>query len=112
MKTLLSTLTMAIIALGSFTITPAYAHCGMCKSSEKSHKMKPCEKSMKVGKTCGCSKKAKHDHMKKDNPCKVCEQNDKRFEMNKEMTKGKYNRTEKGDYQVKSRGPRQSNYND
>lgn len=108
MKTLIFTLTIAILALGTFAVQPAYAHCGTCEASEKSHKMKPCEKSMNAEKPCTKCMEAKVKKV----TCKVCEQNDKRFEMNKEMTKGMYKKTEKGDYHVQSRGPRTSNYND
>ncbi len=101
MKILTLILATAFITLGAFGVSTAYAHCGMCEASmHKSGDMKSCEKCIK----------AKHDHGAK--PCKVCEQNDKRFELEKGMTKGWQDRNEKGTYHVLKTKPMTSPYND
>lgn len=113
MKTLIFTFAMAFIAFGTLAATSAYAHCGVCEASvNKAGKIKPCTKCMEAGKPCKCAKKKAMSHDDGNKPCKMCDKSDKRMEMNKDMQKGSYTKTEKGDYQVQSRGPRQSNYND
>lgn len=110
MKTILFTLTMTLIAFASFGTTSSYA-CGMCGKSDSSHEMKPCEKSMNgEKKPCEKCMGKKHDHNAE--PCKICQENDKRFETNKEMTKGEQYKTEKGTYHVQSRGMVDDGYND
>ncbi len=123
---------LSILALAAFLMIAApstsMSHCGVCEASQhKGGEMKPCTKCVDAGKTCDCAHKKhdkkhkektcgsckdgmKHGHGKK--PCKVCEQNDKRFEMDKEMTKGKQNFGEKGTYRVQSRGPANTGYNE
>ncbi len=119
MKTLLFTLTMALIAFGAFGATKSYAHCGVCEASEKAHEMKkkpctkclekkkPCTKCMEKGRSTPCSKCMKCAEKNKEKPCKICEQSERKWKSKKSMM----DHSAKGSLTIRSGSPEAGRYN-
>jgi hypothetical protein len=105
MKTILFTLSLALIAFGAFAIAPSTANaCATCGCSEMK-KSCDCGKDHQHGqKTCGCK-----DKKIKMKPCKVCEKSEKAW--NKKYKPMK-DHSEKGSVTFMSRGAIDDGFND
>jgi len=120
MKTMLYTLSLAIIAFGGFAISSSAAYaCHGCGCSEMKSSCNCAEKRQSNEKKCGCMKKASStnkdatyrgkDKKAEKKPCKVCEKSVKAW--NKKKSKSMIDHSEKGSVTFMSRGSVDTGYN-
>lgn len=116
MKTLLFTLTMALLTFGSFSTTSAFAHCGGCGEGKVCEKTlgekKPCVKCLKSGKTCGCGDKSAKHKSHAEKPCTKCEQSEAAWNKKNKAHRPLKDHSAKGSLTFKSRGTVDTGYNE
>lgn len=121
MKTLLFTLTLALMSFGAFALTSTAYACSSCGCMDTKQACNCGSKHVHGDKKCGCKSKAAHSHgdakcgcdskkMKKDKPCKVCEKSESAWNKKNKSSSMK-DHSEKGSLTFKSRGSVNTGYN-